>query len=169
MMKNKSAVRVGLPKYYYFVLWEHRDKDELKNAVRAVEREQRDALPSCELAAKKRGDSEKRHNAYHKGNVEDEGRIHTEEGRVRGHVEGVNGNSRTRNENEIEDIRADDVTERERAVSLGQCGYSGYKLGERRAECNDSQGNYSFGNVQRVCDSGRTVNEQVCAKRNNER
>ena len=77
-----------------------------------------EALPSSESAEDDRGDSHQRHNGEHNGKVKNKGRVQAEEGRAFGEIEGVDGYSRAGNKHEIEDVRADNVSKRKRAVTL---------------------------------------------------
>ena len=127
------------------------DEYELHYHECGVDTEEADALPSCKLALEERGESHYRHYCEHYGNVENEGCVLTEENGILGNVKGADRDRNARNENEVEDVRADDVTKRERAVALHKRGDGGYKLGKRCAECNNCEADNCFTYTERGC------------------
>ena len=132
-----------------------REHNELQYAISNVNAEKAYALPSCKLASDDSGNSQNAHCDEHERKVEDERCVVAKEGRLSGNVEGIDGNCRARNENEVEDICTDDVTERERAVTLHKRGDSGYKLGKAGAESNDCKRDNCLRNAEHLRDNDR--------------
>ena len=112
---------------------------ELENAVGGVDEQKDDALYTAELAADESGEGEKTHNDQHNGNVHNEGSIHAGNELLGGNCKGAESNGSAADQNKVEDVCSDDVTQRKSAVTLYKRGDSGYKLGERSAKSNKGE------------------------------
>ena len=148
------------------ILRKIRKHNELKQAICRIQTEKCDTLPSLKSALDDGGNCQNTHYDKHERNIEDEGCVHTHKGCACGYVEGSDGDSCARNENKVEDVCADDVTERECAVTLHKRGNCGYKLGKAGAESYDGKRDNGLGNVEDMSDLGCVGYKEICAYRN---
>ena len=110
-----------------FMFRKEKLQNELQDAECDINAHQSNALPTSQLLGSQGGEDHQSHDAQHHGDLKDQGHVQAgvQQSVLAGNIEGSQGDSNAGNQNQVEDVCADDVTDTQRSVAALQRGDGG--------------------------------------------